>query len=188
MFRSARIALIIGFISTLFSHAPLAQTPQAGSSFPSAFSGTWRSAPFELALAGDFERSVYGANAEAVRMTELAIQPSGDGRLTVRHSVRRAGGQTVPGTRHTEDVTFRLTTTERSIGGRQCAPATILKAERRGLDTPGDTFTLDGAKVTVCEVVGQAGQIEVRFDTPEGTGSFWETVRRVASRSRSASG
>lgn len=176
MFRTARTALIIGFISALSAAAPQAQ---ADTPFPSSFAGAWRSAPFELSLAGDFERDVYGANANAVRITDLSIQPSGDGRLTVRHSVRRAGGQVVPGTRHTEDVTFRLTTTERSVGGRLCAPATILKAERTYLDGPRDTFPLEGAKVAVCEVVGQAGQFEVRFDTPEGTGSFWETVRRV---------
>jgi hypothetical protein len=28
--------------------------------------------------------------------------------------------------------------------------------------------------------------MEVRFDTPEGTGSFWETVRRAAASANQA--
>ena len=81
---------------TLSVPAALAQTASPHTSAASAVSntastfagsshlvGTWTSAPFELALSSDFDRSVWGANATSVRTVALQVGASGDATLTV---------------------------------------------------------------------------------------------------------
>ena len=52
---------------------------------------------------------------------------------------------------------------------------------------PAATWPLDGLKVKLAIVDGANPQtLEIRFDTPEGKGSFWETLRRVAAPAKSA--
>ena len=55
-------------------------------------------------------------------------------------------------------------------------------------DDPESTWPLDGASVKVVTFSdGDGDSLEVRFDTPEGRGSFWETLRRAgASTARRA--
>jgi hypothetical protein len=56
-----------------------------------------------------------------------------------------------------------------------------VKAERRYPDFAGSVWTLDGLKVKLSVANGASPQsLEIRFDTPEGDGSFWETLRRAA--------
>ena len=39
--------------------------------------GTWKSAPDEMKLTSDFDKSVWGANATSIRTLELTVRPSG---------------------------------------------------------------------------------------------------------------
>ena len=55
----------------------------------------------------------------------------------------------------------------------------MLKAERRYPDEPNDRWTIDGLLITVTGFEDRADTLEVRFDPPDGKGSFWETVRRT---------
>ena len=55
----------------------------SGSPGPTTLVGTWTSAPFELALSSDFDRSVWGANATSVRTVALQVGASGEATLTV---------------------------------------------------------------------------------------------------------
>ena len=49
--------------------------------------GTWMSAPDEMKLTSDFDKSVWGANATSVRTLELTVRPSGEGTLRVTKKV-----------------------------------------------------------------------------------------------------
>ena len=60
-----------------------------------------------------------------------------------------------------------------------------MSAERRYPDDPSYKWPLDGLKVQLVTFAdGDGNSIEVRFDTPEGKGSFWETVTRAGSENR----
>ena len=142
--------------------------------------GRWAAPPFEIALDSDFHRSVFGPNARSVRQITLTMRPSGEGTFTVTNSVRDRSGKTVPGTRQIDEVTFTLGDLKREPGYQPRYTSRIVKAERRYPDDPQSTFRLDGAKLELIVPEGKTGALDVRFDTPEGSGSFWETLRLVA--------
>jgi hypothetical protein len=182
-------------LSLLVATAAAAQVPQSLKAadaeevsatstgvFPASLAGVWRSRPDELVLTSDLHRDVYGPNARSVRVVEMTIRPSGDGVLTGRRSVRNAAGRVVPGTRQLEEVRFAVGDREPSSPGGPTRYATrITHADRRYPDEGGTPpFELDGVKVFVSVPDGPAGSVEVRFEPPEGTGSFWETLRRVS--------
>ena len=149
---------------------------------PGWLAGRWTAPPFEIALNSDFHRSVYGPNARSVRLVTLTIRPSGDATFTVTNSVRDRSGKTVPGTRQIDEVTFTIGDLTREPGYRPRYTSHIVKAERRYPDDPQSTFPLDGARLELFVPEGKTGALEVRFDTPEGRGSFWETLRPAVRR------
>jgi hypothetical protein len=145
--------------------------------FPGWMAGRWTAAPFEVTLSDDFHRSVYGPDARSVRLVNLAIRPTGEGTFTVTNSVRDRSGRTVAGTREIDEVTFTIGDLRREPGYQPRYTSHIVKAERRYPDDPSSTFPLDGAKLELFVPEGKTGTLDVRFDTPEGRGSFWETMR-----------
>jgi hypothetical protein len=62
---------------------------------------------------------------------------------------------------------------------RSDVAVTVKHAERRYPNDPAGTWTLQGLRVTVSTFADDPSRIEVRVDTPEGRGSFWETLRRA---------
>jgi hypothetical protein len=144
---------------------------------PATLAGRWRSAPFELPLVSDLHKSVYGPNATSVRVTDIVIRPTGHGTFTVTNMVRNGRGAVVAGTRSVEELTFTLGPSETAPGGRTRHGTKVARAERRYPDPPTSTFSLEGASLQLYPPADAKGQLEVRYDTPEGTGSFWETLR-----------
>ena len=183
-------AAVLALCGSLSAQAPTATVPHdaadegaastAGIVVPGRLAGRWTAPPFEIALSSDFHRSVYGPNARSVRWVTLTIRPSGDGTFTVTNSVRDRSGKTVPGTRQIDEVTFTVGDLKREPGYQPRYTSHIVKAERRYPDDPQSTFPLDGAKLELFVPEGKNGALDVRFDTPEGPGSFWETLRRAA--------
>jgi hypothetical protein len=158
------------------------ETPTTGTAvFPASLTGLWRSQPYELPLTSDLHREVYGPNARSVRTVEMRIRPSGEGVLTVTSLVRNAAGRVVTGTREIQEARFTAAGVEQRAGVPTRYDTRIVHAERRYPDEGGaPPFDLDGAKVFVSVPERPAGSVEVRFEPPEGTGSFWETLRRVS--------
>ena len=149
--------------------------------FPAALAGRWRSSAFELSLTSDLDRSVYGPRARSIRVVEMTIQPSGEGVLTITNSVRNAAVRVVAGTRQIDEARFTIGDVERPSGMPPRYLTRVVHAERRYPDdAKSPPFELNGAKVFLYLPDGKSGSIEVRFEPPEGTGSFWETVRKVA--------
>jgi hypothetical protein len=149
----------------------------AGAAVPASLVGRWRSASFELELASDLHRSVYGPKARSVRTVDVVIRPSGEGTFTVTNLVRNGRGLAVPGTRSVEELTFTLGARDTAPGDRTRYATKVVRAERRYLDAPTSSFPLEGASLEVYPPSESKGPLEVRYDTPEGTGSFWETLR-----------
>jgi hypothetical protein len=90
----------------------------------------------------------------------------------------------VRGTREIEEVRFRVGELTREPGYQPHYTSRIEHAERRYPDDPSSTFPFDGAKLDLFVPEGKTGTLSLRFDTPEGRGSFWETLRRAAGASR----
>lgn len=140
--------------------------------------GTWRSTPEQLSLTTDFDRSVWGDNAKSVRTVDLTLKGTGEGTLTVTRKVLDAKGRAVAGSTSIEEAKIVVGEPQPAVHGRVEYEVKVVSGERRYPDDPGYTWPLDGLKVRVASFEDGDGSIEVRFETPEGKGSFWETLRR----------
>ena len=140
---------------------------------PASLAGRWQSAPLELALTDDFHRSVYGSGASSVRTVTMTIEPSGEGVFRVTSSVHDRQGRVVAGTQEIQEVAFAVGDFAEEPGRPPHFTTRVAKAERKFADDPSLTFSRDGAKLAIYLMSGKPGSLEVRFDTPEGTGSFW---------------
>jgi hypothetical protein len=151
-----------------------------------ALAGTWRSAPEELPLATEFDVSVWGTNAKSIRTVEMSVRPGGDATLTVTRKVVDARGRTVKGSESIEQAHLQVNAAAAVPAAyapeRHELPVTVTEAERRYTDDPESRWPLDGVKVAVASFANDPESLEIRFDTPEGRGSFWETLRRASSR------
>lgn len=162
--------------------APSAQAPATAARTAASLAGTWTSAPFETRLATDFDVSVWGPNASSVRTVTLTLTPAGTGTLRVTTRVVDARRRTVAASTSIEEARITVGAPVSPSDGRTEYAVTVTKAERRYPDDPGHAWPLDGLKVRVSSLGNAAASpIEIRFDTPEGRGSFWETLRRRAS-------
>jgi hypothetical protein len=151
----------------------------------SALSGTWRSAPDETPLSSAFDESVWGKNAVAIRTVQMMVTPKGDATLTVNRKVLDGRKRTVPGSASVEQIQMALGPIEKSTSVRCDLTVAVKRAERRYPDDPGSTWPLEGLKVGVVTFTDDPGAVEIRVDTPEGRGSFWETLRRGTPRKSS---
>lgn len=149
--------------------------------FSPALAGTWRSAPDEMALTTAFDESVWGPNAKSVRVVELQIRPSGEGVLRVTKRVVDARGRTVPASTSVEEAKLTIGGSRKTIATRVEHDVHVVSAVRTYPDDAAYKWDLTGLKVQVVTFDDEdRNRLEVRFDTPEGRGSFWETLRRDA--------
>jgi hypothetical protein len=166
--------------------APAGQTPAKATSTPASLAGTWRSEEQRTPLATAFDQSVWGAGAVAVRTVELTVQKTGEARLLVTKKVVDGKGKTVAASTSVEEAQITIGESRETVGGRMEHAVKVARAERRYPDDPGSKWPLDGLGVKVV-AFADPGMIEVRFDTPEGTGSFWETLRRAGAAAKGTS-
>lgn len=177
---SMRTALFVAAAVLLASTAAAtAQAPREGASPDPTLVGTWQSAPEEIRLASDFDRSVWGPDASSVRTVELIVQRSGEATLKVTKKVVDAKGNTVPASTWVEDVQLRIGEARAGTATRVEHETAIVSAVRLFPDDPEYRWEIDGLRVKVVTFEdGEGDTIEIRYDTPEGRGSFWETLRR----------
>ena len=149
--------------------------------------GTWKSAPDEMKLTSDFDKSVWGVNATSVRTLELTVRPGGEGTLRVTKKVLDGKGRVVPASTWIEETQLKIGGATPGIAPRLEHQATVVKAVRLFPDDPDYRWPLDGLRVKLVTFQdGNGNSIEVRYDTPEGRGSFWETLQRQGRTSRGA--
>ena len=174
------------FAALLLLHASLASA-QSASATNTPLVGSWKSATDRLTLSTAFDESVWGKNAASVRDVELTVPSTGPATLTVTRKVVDAKGKTVPGSTSIEQARIQITGAASSAEPRTDYKVEVVSAERRYPDPPATTSVLTGVRVTLAAVTSDEGQmLEVRFDTPEGRGSFWDTLRRSSQNSRSS--
>lgn len=161
-----------------------AAVPASPPVFPSSLAGSWRSRPDEVTLSGDFDREVWGPNARSIRIVELTLQPSGSGTVKVSRRVVNARGVSIAGSAAIEEAQFTLAGPGETFGTRVPFETTITKAERRYPDMPKDVWPVEGFQLKLVPFDGDTSRLEMRWDTPEGDGSFWETLIRAAAPAR----
>ena len=178
---------LIAATAALLLCAPALATAQAAdaqvvsTAFTPALAGIWKSAPEEMRLTSAFDESVWGPNAKSVRTVDLEVRPTGEGTLKVTRKVVDARGRTIAASTSVEEAHIVIGGARKTISTRIEHDVKVVKAARTYPDDPGSTWDLDGLKVEVVTFEdGDRNTVEVRFDTPEGRGSFWETLRRNA--------
>jgi hypothetical protein len=148
--------------------------------------GTWRSATDRMRLATAFDVSVWGQDASSVRDVELNVPATGPATLTVRRKVVDAKGRTVAGSASVEQARIVIGDAQPGQASRLEHEVTVVSAERRYPETPESSWDLEGLEVRLTTFADDEGTVEVRFDTPEGRGSFWETLRKAGGRQQRA--
>jgi hypothetical protein len=163
--------------------AVLILAPSVAATSAPTLTGTWRSAVEETPLSSSFDESVWGKNAKSTRAVEMTVRPGGDATLTVTRKILDARGREIKPATSIEHAEISIGAVQHTIDVRADLAVTVKRAERRYPDDPAGTWALDGLKVTVSTFSDDPSRIEVRVDTPEGRGSFWETLRRAARKS-----
>ena len=155
--------------------------------FSPTFVGTWKSAPDEMKLTSDFDKSVWGANATSVRTLELTVRPGGEGTLRLTKKVVDGKGRVVPASTWIEETHLKIGGAIPGDAPRIEHQATVVKAVRLFPDDPDYRWPLDGLRLKLVTFQdGDGNSIEVRYETPEGHGSFWETLQRQGRTPRRA--
>jgi hypothetical protein len=162
------------------ANVPLATTlsEEATSATAPMLAGTWKSAPEETPLSTAFDESVWGKNAKSVRTVEMTIKPTGEATLIITRKILDGRGRAITAATSIEQAELAIGAIERRADVRADHAVTVKHAERRYPDDPGGTWTLDGLRVMLSTFSDDPASIEVRVDTPEGRGSFWEKLRR----------
>ena len=184
-------AAVVALLSVADTVAQVRQAPRsddegasrAAAGFDTALVGTWKSTPETMKLTSDFDKSVWGADASSVRSVELDVQPSGDATLKVIKKVVDSRGRTVDASTWIEEVRLKLGESKDGVGPRIEHEAAVVTAVRLFPDDPNYKWAIEGVRVQVVTFRDDSGgAMEVRYDTPEGRGSFWETLRRERPR------
>jgi hypothetical protein len=156
---------------------------QQATAFNPALIGTWRSAADQMKLTDDFEKSVWGADASSVRVTELVVRQSGAATLKVTKSMVDAKGRALPASVWIEEAQLQIGAPHDGVATRVEHDAKVVSAVRLFPDDKEYRWPLEGLRVKVVTFRdGDGGTIELRYDTAEGRGSFWETLRRQGGR------
>jgi len=143
-----------------------------------ALVGSWKAPTEKTALASEFDVSVWGTGASAVRDVALTITASGEATLMVTRKVVDARGRAKPASTSIEEAKLVIQGPQETTGPRIEHGVKVVSAERRFPDDPKDIWPIDGLRVRVVSFADTDRTVEIRFDTPEGRGSFWQTLTR----------
>jgi hypothetical protein len=156
--------------------------PSTAAANSATLTGTWRSAVDETRLSTPFDESVWGKDAKSTRVVEMTIKSADEATLTVTRKILDARGREISAATSIEYAEVSIGAVRHVFDVRSDLAVTVKNAERRYPADPAGTWQLDGLRVTVSTFSDDPSRIEVRVDTPEGRGSFWETLRRVTRR------
>lgn len=164
---------------TLIALAMAFAVPAFAATTAPPLTGTWRSTPEETPLTSPFDESVWGKNAKAIRTVEMTVKQTGDATLIVTRKVLDRARREIKAATSIEHVDLSIGEIQHSLDVRSDLAVTVKRAERRYPDDPSGTWPLEGLRVGVSTFSDDPSRIEVRVDTPEGRGSFWETLHRA---------
>jgi hypothetical protein len=187
---SAALAGVLLAATTAAAQAPASPRPDPGfnedaaaaevSTAPPRLAGVWRTQPDRFPLLTEFDKSVWGANAQSEQSVELTMNASGEGTLLVTRRVLDARGRTVPGSASVDQAKITVGPAKGpAVATRLEHAVTVTSAERRYPDDPTYKWPVDGARVNVVTFDGgDPNTIEVRYDSPDGKVAIAEVLRR----------
>jgi hypothetical protein len=163
-------------------HGP-GEAPRAGASgseVAKRLAGVWKAAEDRVPRATALDVQVFGPDAYEVKNVDLTIQSAGEGVLKVSKAVvGQKGRRYSPSVIEAKLVIGSPTT---SVTGRIEPAITVMSAEERYLDGSGDRWSRDGSRVTISMASLEDNQMELRFDSPNGSESFGATMTRQRAR------
>jgi hypothetical protein len=147
---------------------------------PPRLAGTWRTQPDRFPLLSDFDKSVWGPNAQSEQTVELTLNAAGEGTLTIARRVIDAKGRTVPGSAAADHVKISVGAANGpAVATRREHAVTVVSAERHYPDDPTYRWVIEGARVNVVTFEGgDPNTVEVRYDTADGKVAIAEVLRR----------
>jgi hypothetical protein len=160
--------------------APGSQGNACGADLVKSLAGTWKAPEYKMKRASEVGTQVFGPNAFDIRNVDLTLEPSGEGVLKISTSVLDQKGKAWAPTLIEAKVTVAAPQGVPSPGTGKCEPnVTVASVEERYPDDTNYRTPLDGSRVMMA-TDSAAKQLEVRFETPKGAGSFWSTLVRQA--------
>jgi hypothetical protein len=119
---------------------------------------------------------VFGPGAFDVRNVTLTIRPSGEGTLNISTAVVGRNGRRYAPSAVEAKLTIGDPVT--SSLDHLSPTLTVVSAEERYLDGSHERWTIDGARASIIVIDPTATEIEFRYDTKDGRGSFGLALKR----------
>jgi hypothetical protein len=145
------------------------------------FAGQWTAPRSEVRLNTDFDVSVWGANATSVRRVQLTLSPKGEGTIKVTRSVVDGHGRTIKASVSVEQADLQLRLPDGIDPARIEPIVEVCNPQRTYPDSPKDNWPLTGLAVKIFATDLEHERLNLRFDLPDGNGSFGETLVRAGS-------
>lgn len=180
--RSTYLAALV--VSGVLLHALLAGPLSAGQGKSSpnviqSLAGFWKAPEYRVPISSDLDVQVWGPGASKIRNVELALESGGDAMLRVNQSVVDRRGRTRPYSASVIEAKLKVEPPDPSSTSEAIEPrVTVLQAEERYLDGTDERRAIEGLTVKLHTLSSTGGQLNVRFDTAQGYGSFGETLQR----------
>jgi hypothetical protein len=144
--------------------------------FVRQLSGLWRADEDRTPRDTDLDVRVFGPGAYDVRNVTLSVRPSGGGTLTVSIAVvGRNGHHYAPSV---IEATLKIGDPITNALGKLAPSVTVVAAEERYLDGTHDHWAIEGSRTSITISNPEARELEFRFDTRDGRGSFGTTLTR----------
>ena len=146
-----------------------------GADFVRHLAGVWAAPEDRTERVSDLDVSVFGPHAFDVRNVSITIHASGDAALRVSSAVIDSKGRKqVPSV---IDAKLRIGVPEATSVPIRPA-VTVVSAEETYLDGTDDRWPIDGARASLSITDPKSSEMNFRFDTKDGRGSFGVTLTR----------
>ena len=161
--------------------APAGQAATSCSDVVKSLAGVWKAPQYKMKRASEVGTQVFGPNSYDIRNVDLTLDASGEGTLKISSSVLDQKGKTWAPTAVEAKLKVAPPAAAQASAAGRCEPAvTVVSAEEKFLDATNYAGPLPGTRVMIVTDAA-AKQIDVRFETPKGEGSFWSTLIRQTS-------
>jgi hypothetical protein len=162
---------------------------QAGSAdVVKSLAGVWRAPEYKMKRTSEVGERVFGSNAFDLRTVELTLQPSGEGLLRISTEVLDAKGRRwAPMITEAKLLVGAPSQSAPSATGKIEPAVKVTGAEEQYLDETKYRSPVSGVRVRLLTDAATR-EVELRFETPNGAGSFWTTLLRPARPAAKAGG
>ena len=164
-------------VGGLLGAAGAAGAQAANAGVVKSLAGVWRAPEYRMKRTSEVGERVFGPNAFDVRTVELTLQPSGEGLLKISTEVVDAKGRKwAPTITEARLLVGPPPESTPSTPGKIEPAVTVTSAEEQYLDETKFRSPVNGVRVVLLTDAA-AKEVELRFETPNGAGSFWTTLR-----------